>query len=251
MQDLDIRGAGNLLGAEQSGFIADLGYETYQKILAEAMAELRNEESMATTPDETDASPAAAKHAPAPHHAALQGSTDEAARTYDCAADMLYVDDCSIECDLHAFFPETYVPGSSERMLLYRELDSLTTDEQIDAFRKRMVDRFGALPPEGEELLCIVKLRREAKKLGCERLLLKNGNMSLYFVSSPNSPFYQSAVFGQIIGFATSNFRRCELREKNGKRHMTIKEVRSVDAGLKVLESINAQAQCPADSRAK
>ncbi len=247
MQDLDIRGAGNLLGAEQSGFIADLGYETYQKILAEAMAELRNEEPASFEQSETENEKGqAAKAAAAPHSA--QSGADGNLPAYD--NNVLFVDDCSIECDLHAFFPETYVPGASERMLLYRELDSFTTDEQIEAFRKRMLDRFGEMPPEGEELLCIVKLRREAKKLGCERLLLKNGNMSLYFVSNPNSPFYRSPAFELIINYATANFRRCELREKNGKRHMTIKAVGSVKDALEVLlVCLNAPAMCPAGNR--
>lgn len=148
MQDLDIRGAGNLLGSEQSGFIADLGYETYQKILAEAVTELKNDE-----------------------FADLYA--DELKKTGHLSGEM-FVDDCAVECDLHAYFPETYVPGATERMLLYRELDSLSTDEQISAFRQRMEDRFGALPPEGEELLRIVPLRALGRKLGAERLTLKN-----------------------------------------------------------------------------
>ena len=132
MQDLDIRGAGNLLGAEQSGFIADLGYETYQKILSEAVTELKNDEFADLYADELKAG------------AQLSGD--------------VFVDDCSVECDLKAYFPEDYVPGSSERMLLYRELDALNTDEQLAAFRRRMEDRFGPLPPEGEELLLIAPL---------------------------------------------------------------------------------------------
>lgn len=133
MQDLDIRGAGNLLGAEQSGFIVDLGYETYRKILSEAVNELKNDEFADLYADELKAN-------------ALNGE--------------MFVDESSVECDLKAFLPETYVPGSGERMMLYRELDSMSTDEQVEAFGKRLVDRFGPIPPAGEELLRIVKLRR-------------------------------------------------------------------------------------------
>lgn len=166
MQDLDIRGAGNLLGAEQSGFIADLGYETYQKILAEAVTELKNDE-----------------------FADLYA--DELKQTGHLSGE-LFVDDCTVECDLHAYFPETYVPGATERMMLYRELDSLSTDEQIADFRHRMEDRFGPLPPEGEELLRIVPLRALGRKAGAERLMLKNRRMTLYFVSNPDSAYYRS-----------------------------------------------------------
>ncbi len=212
MQDLDIRGAGNLLGAEQSGFIADLGYETYQKILAEAVTELKNDEFAELYKEEL--------------------------RQGNALSGDFFVDECSIECELHAYFPETYVPGSSERMLLYRELDGLTTDEEVAAFRTRMIDRFGEMPPEGEELLRIVALRRDGRKVGAERLLLKNGNLSLYFVSNPDSIFYQSEAFERVINYATSNFRRCELKEKNGKRHMLIRDVVSVESACAILKEI-------------
>lgn len=211
MQDLDIRGAGNLLGAEQSGFIADLGYETYQKILAEAVSELKNDEFAELYKEELQ-------------HSALTGD--------------FFVDECNVECDLHAFFPETYVPGASERMLLYRELDGLTTDEQIADFRQRMTDRFGALPPEGEELLRIVPLRRLGRKVGAERLTLKNGRMTLYFVSKYDSPFYQSSTFDRLIQYATQNYRTTELKESAGKRRMVIKNVPTVERALSLLQKI-------------
>ncbi|WP_347720011.1 transcription-repair coupling factor [uncultured Alloprevotella sp.] len=211
MQDLDIRGAGNLLGAEQSGFIADLGYETYQKILAEAVSELKNDEFAELYKEELQ-------------HSTLTGD--------------FFVDECNVECDLHAFFPETYVPGASERMLLYRELDGLTTDEQIADFRQRMTDRFGALPPEGEELLRIVPLRRLGRKVGAERLTLKNGRMTLYFVSKYDSPFYQSSTFDRLIQYATQNYRTTELKESAGKRRMVIKNVPTVERALSLLQKI-------------
>ncbi len=215
MQDLDIRGAGNLLGAEQSGFVADLGYETYQKILAEAVAELKNEEFGELFADEL-----------AQQNSAELGDS--------------YVAECNVDCDLRAYFPETYVPGASERMLLYRELDGLATDDEITAFRKRLQDRFGALPDEAEELLRVVPLRRLGRRCGAERLVLKAGSMTLYFVANAESPFYKSQVFQRVLDFAMhpAQMRRCELGEKKGKRFLRIKQVPSVEAAVKVLDYI-------------
>ena len=215
MQDLDIRGAGNLLGSEQSGFIADLGYETYQKILAEAVTELKNDE-----------------------FADLYA--DELKKTGHLSGER-FVDDCAVECDLHAYFPETYVPGATERMLLYRELDSLASDEQIADFRHRMEDRFGPLPPEGEELLRIVPLRALGRKLGAERLTLKARRMTLYFVRNTESAFYQSDTFERIITFATNSYQRCKLDENRGHRRMIINDVPSVESALITLKRINEQ----------
>lgn len=212
MQDLDIRGAGNLLGAEQSGFIADLGYETYQKILSEAVAELKNDEFAGLYADEL--------------------------KRDNTLGGELFVDECSVECDLHAYFPEEYVPGSGERMLLYRELDGLTTDEQVAGFRRRMEDRFGPLPAEGEELLRIVPLRRCGRGLGVERLVLKQGRMTLCFVSNTDSPFYRSEAFGKVIDYAMANVRRCELKEDKGRRRMLVRNVTSVKEALAVLQAV-------------
>ena len=215
MQDLDIRGAGNILGAEQSGFVADLGYETYQKILAEAVAELKNEEFGELFADEL-----------AQQNSAELGDS--------------FVAECNVDCDLRAYFPETYVPGASERMLLYRELDGLATDAEITAFRKRLQDRFGALPDEAEELLRVVPLRRLGRQCGAERLVLKAGSMTLYFVANAESPFYKSQVFQRVLDFAMhpAQMRRCELGEKKGKRFLRIKQVPSVEAAVKVLDYI-------------
>ena len=215
MQDLDIRGAGNLLGAEQSGFVADLGYETYQKILAEAVAELKNEEFGDLFAEEL-----------AQQNSAELGDS--------------FVAECNVDCDLRAYFPETYVPGASERMLLYRELDGLATDDEITAFRKRLQDRFGTLPDEAEELLRVVPLRRLGRRCGAERLVLKAGSMALYFVANAESPFYKSQVFQRVLDFAMhpAQMRRCELGEKKGKRFLRIKQVPSVEAAVKVLDYI-------------
>ena len=211
MQDLDIRGAGNLLGAEQSGFIADLGYETYQKILSQAVAELKNDEFANLYADEPDAA------------AKAEGDA--------------FVDECNVECDLRAFFPETYVPGSSERMLLYRELDSIDSDEALEQFRRRMEDRFGPMTEEGKALLQIVPLRRLGRRAGVERLILKNGKMILMFVHS-DSPFYKSTLFDRILNYATANFRRCKMQNVGERLRMSFADVPSVAEALKVMQEM-------------
>ena len=231
MQDLDIRGAGNLLGAEQSGFISDLGYETYQKILNEAMAELRNEEpTPSPSPREGNAnSPSVEK---------TFSKANQSPLPWGGEGGGLWVSDCALESDLEMYFPDQYVPSDSERMLLYRELDNTRNDEELEAYRQRLIDRFGPLPPQAEELLQVVALRRYGKQLGCEKIMLKQGRLFLYFVSNVHSPFYQSDVFGRIIEYATMNVRRCNLREKEGKRSMVIAEVPTVGEGVKVLKAI-------------
>ena len=212
MQDLDIRGAGNLLGAEQSGFIADLGYETYQKILSEAVSELKNEEFADLYAEEIK------------QQKQLSGE--------------FFVSECTIECDLHAYLPETYVPGASERMMLYRELDSLSNDEQITNFRKRLLDRFGELPKEAEELLRIGPLRNLARRAGADRLVLHNRQMTLYFVQNTDSPFYRSAAFTRIIEFAAASPLRCKLDESKGRRRMTITQVPNAEAALITMQRL-------------
>lgn len=213
MQDLDIRGAGNMLGAEQSGFIADLGYETYQKILSEAVTELKNEEFADLYAEEIKAG-----------EEKISGEE--------------FVDECTVESDLELLFPNEYIPSSSERMLLYRELDKLELDRDVEAFKARLVDRFGKIPPEGEELIRIVPLRRLAKRLGIEKVILKAGRMTLYFVSNLESPYYQSMAFGKIIDYMSKYPRNCNLREQNGKRSMVIKEIGDVVSAVRILQEI-------------
>lgn len=213
MQDLDIRGAGNMLGAEQSGFIADLGYETYQKILSEAVTELKNDEFAELYADEIKAG-------------------EEKITGED------FVDECTVESDLELLFPNEYIPSSSERMLLYRELDKLELDRDVEAFKERLIDRFGKIPPEGEELIRIVPLRRLAKRLGVEKAVLKGGKMILYFVSNPDSPYYQSAAFGKIIDYMAKYPRVCNLREQNGRRSMIVKDITDVDSAVRILQEI-------------
>ena len=213
MQDLDIRGAGNMLGAEQSGFIADLGYETYQKILAEAVKELKNEEFADLYADEIKAG-----------EEKISGEE--------------FVDECSVESDLELLFPNEYIPSSSERMLLYRELDKLELDRDVDAFKSRLIDRFGNIPPEGEELIRIVPLRRLAKRLGVEKVFLKAGRMTLYFVSNLESPYYQSKSFGKIIEYMSKYPRICNLREQDGKRSMVVRHVATVEEAVAILQEM-------------
>ena len=214
MQDLDIRGAGNMLGAEQSGFIADLGYETYQKILAEAVKELKEDEFAEVYAEE------------------LQAAGEEKISGED------FVSECQVESDLELLFPNEYIPSSSERMLLYRELDGLELDKDVLDFKARLEDRFGKVPPEGQELLRIVPLRRLAKRLGAEKIFLKAGRMTLFFVSNPDSPYYQSAAFGKVIGYMGMNPRYCNLREQNGKRSMVVKNVENVETAVSILQEI-------------
>ena len=232
MQDLDIRGAGNLLGAEQSGFISDLGYETYQKILNEAMAELRNEESTPNLISE----PSSPIQVPLP-------SGEGGFLPSGGVGGGPFVADCNIESDLEMYFPDQYVPSDSERMLLYRELDNTRNDQELEAYRSRMIDRFGPLPKQAEELLHVVPLRRLGQQLGCEKIMLKQGRMYLYFVSNANSPYYQSEAFGRVIDYMTHNVQRCKLREtaasrEGVKRSMVVSDVPTVEEAVKVLKAI-------------
>ncbi len=208
MQDLDIRGAGNLLGAEQSGFIADLGYETYQKILKEAVTELRTEEFSDVVTSDTPA--------------------DETE----------YVADCVIESDLELLFPATYVPGESERIALYQELDSIEREMDLRAFRERIIDRFGKIPHEADELLRIPRLRRMARRLGIEKVALKQGTMYIYFVDESNRAYYQSPMFGRILHFMQENPRRCRIRDVNGRRSFAIADVASVEDATAIFDHI-------------
>jgi transcription-repair coupling factor (superfamily II helicase) len=228
MQDLDIRGAGNLLGSEQSGFISDLGYETYQKILNQAMAELRNEDNWWKVEGEgLKENTSASGKSPSILH--LPPSTD-------------FVDDCALESDIEMYFPDQYVPNDSERMLLYRELDNLANrhdlEASLEAYRQRLRDRFGEIPEVAEELIRVVPLRVLGKQLGIEKIMLKQQKMFLYFVSNPDSPYYQSEAFGHILNYATQHVRRCALRDQNGKRSMLVSNVSSVGGALTICRSI-------------
>ena len=214
MQDLDIRGAGNLLGAEQSGFMEDLGYETYQKILSQAVTELKNEEFGEIYRNQMA------------EGAAVSGEE--------------FVDDCAIESDLEMYFPDNYVPGSSERMLLYRELDNIETDDDLHAYRQRLVDRFGPVPHEGEELMQVVLLRRLGKLLGCEKIILRQGLMTLQFVSNPNSAYYQSKAFEGVIHYVGNHVRQCEFKQMGNRRLLKVSAIATVEAAVEVLRQLQA-----------
>ena len=208
MQDLDIRGAGNLLGAEQSGFIADLGYEAYQKILKESVLELKTEE-FAEEFDELNA-----------------GKEEE------------FVADCTIESDLELRLPPDYVPQESERISLYQQLDNMETPAQIEEFRNHLRDRFGTIPVISEELIKVVPLRMSARRLGIERLALKGGKLRVYFVGDDNKAYYQSPAFGKVLSYLQSNPLRCELRDVKGKRSILIDKVTTVTEALSILSSM-------------
>ncbi len=210
MQDLDIRGAGNLLGAEQSGFIADLGYETYQKILKEAVMELRTGEFADTFAEE---------------NAARQDETE-------------YVTDCVIESDLELLLPAHYVPQESERISLYQELDGIDRDLDLQAFAMRLEDRFGPMPAETVELLRIPPLRRLARRLGIEKVALKQGNMYIYFVDDTNVAYYQSPMFGKLLNYLQRYPRRVKIREVNSRRSFAVANVATTAEALAILEEI-------------
>ena len=214
MQDLDIRGAGNLLGAEQSGFMEDLGYETYQKVLSQAITELKNDEFG-------------------------DMFADEIAQGKKVMGDS-FIDDCTIESDLPMYFPETYVPGSAERMLLYRELDNIENDRELDAYHQRLIDRFGPVPTEGEELMQVVALRRIGKRLGCEKIIMRQGKMIIQFVSNSQSAYYQSAAFEKMLTYIASHPRRCDLKEVKGRRLMHINQIPSVSEAVNVMRTIES-----------
>lgn len=210
MQDLDIRGAGNLLGAEQSGFIVDLGYEAYQKILKESVTELKTEEFAEEFADPND-----------------QNEEE-------------FVADCTIESDLELRLPPEYVPQESERISLYQELDNITGEEGVKEFRARLRDRFGEIPAVSEELIKIVPLRLAARRLGIERLTLKSGRMYLYFVGDDNKAYYMSNAFGRVLSYLQGNVRRTNLRDVGGKRSMVVADVNDVTTALGILRSIEA-----------
>ncbi len=210
MQDLDIRGAGNLLGAEQSGFIADIGFETYQKIMEEAIAELRQEglDVSRLSPEE-------------------QQVVEEREQNY--------IEDSTIEIDMVAELPDSYVSQPAEKLKLYRELDSIKDEQKLIEFEARLVDRFGALPRPAQELLNVVRLRREAIRLGMERVKVKNGLMIVSFVGEQNSAYFKSQTFMTLLKKVTENPDRFVLRPKGSKLAMTIRRVDDIEAGYKLL----------------
>ena len=211
MQDLDIRGAGNLLGAEQSGFIADVGFETYQKIMNEAVAELRAE----------------GLHVP--------GLSDG---EQEVVEQMRFIDDAHIDIEVEAALPDAYVSQQAERLKLYRELDSTKDEEALQAFESRLADRFGPLPRAAKELLNVVRLRWEAIRLGMERVKVKNGLMIVHFVGEENSPFYKSEAFMTLLQRVTQRPDRFVLKQHNNRLAMTVRDVKDVEDAYKTLQQL-------------
>ncbi len=219
MQDLDIRGAGNMLGSEQSGFIADLGYETYQRILNEAVEELKEEEGLGEKSEYSEYS-------------------DYSEKGHQ------WCSDSQLETDLPVCFPTDYIENISERITLYRELDSLRSEEQLLDFRKRLIDRFGALPEAAEELLDVVRLRWICCRLGIEKILLKGERMTMYLVQHKDA-YWQSEVFGNMIQYAATRPERCMLNEERdkkgvptGRRYITIMNVKTINGAMTLLSKI-------------
>ena len=222
MQDLDIRGAGNMLGSEQSGFIADLGYDTYQRILNEAMEEIR-EEMIASSPD----------------NSALFCST-----LHYSTQSKWWCNDCQLESDLSLGFPSTYIENIAERITLYRELDNLGDEDALLAYQKRLIDRFGRLPEEAEQLLNVVRLRWLCCKMGIEKVVLKQERLTLFFTTK-NNKYWQSEIFSKVVEFVLTRPQRCRLVEDKdrqgkptGKRYATIQQVKTISGALTVLSKI-------------
>ncbi|MDR1585394.1 MAG: transcription-repair coupling factor [Prevotellaceae bacterium] len=220
MQDLDIRGAGNMLGAEQSGFIADLGYETYLKILNEAMLELQEETSL---PDLSKG------------ESPLNPSQGDLQRKF--------VNDCQIDSDMELMFPSDYIENVSERITLYRELDAIDAEERLQEFEKRLLDRFGAIPPEGKSLILVVRLRWIAMRFGIEKLLLKNERMTAFLVSNLQSSYYQSQAFGQLLQYMAAHPYQCKLREQNGRRSVVFSDVGTVERAWEIFSEILSEIE--------
>jgi transcription-repair coupling factor (superfamily II helicase) len=208
MRDLDIRGAGNILGAEQSGFITEMGYEMYQKVINEAMQELKSDEFKEMFREEQE----------------------KESREHG------YVKECSIESDLQLLIPDTYISSSAERLNLYKKLDETENEKDLQVFRKQLQDRFGPLPDEVEELIRTKRLRKLAAKIGFEKIILKGEKLLAHFVSDQESPYYQSQQFMNVINYAQAHPQHCRLKEKKDKLTILISPVKTIDDALKVLK---------------
>ena len=214
MQDLDIRGAGNLLGAEQSGFIADIGFETYHRILSEAIDELKQTEFKELYKEETE----------------------DAAKAFLATG---FVNDCQIDTDMELLFPDDYIQSVSERMLLYRELDNQENEDALQLFENSLIDRFGKLPQPSSELLEVVRLRWLAIGLGMEKIILKNGRMICQFIANQRSPFYQSPVFGKVLQYVQIHTKNCRMKESENKLTLTFPKVEIIRQAKLILQDIN------------
>lgn len=206
MRDMDIRGAGDVLGADQSGFISDIGFETYQKILNEAILELQDQNSLDDAPDQP-----------------------------------LVQRECMLETDLGLLFPSDYIASLSERMSLYKELDHIRTDEELEKFRSKLLDMFGTLPKSTQELLKTIPLRRIAAGLYFDKIVLKQKMMVCHFIDNSESPFYQSALFDNILSFMQRNFPKTQIKETNKKLTLVIQNVPTIEQALTWIERIDRE----------
>jgi len=210
MRDLDIRGAGNLLGAEQSGFITEIGYEMYQKILDEAMEELKTEMD-----NGKQHQPSTISHQP-------------------------FVRDCTIDTDLSILIPDEYVENVAERVALYQQLDNSKTEEDLITFEKQLQDRFGEVPEQTKKLISVVRLRWLAMELGFEKLVLKNEKLIAWFVSNKNSPYYQSQPFSKILQFVQSNSKTCSINEGTTKLTLKIENIKDIGGAMEVIKKMKS-----------
>lgn len=214
MQDLDIRGAGNLLGAEQSGFITDIGFETYHRILNEAILELKESSFQDLYEKEQEIE--------------IEKQISQ----------QKFVNDCQIDTDLEILFPDKYISNISERIRLYRELDNIETEEKLLDFEKQLKDRFGEIPSQSAELINVVRLRWLAVDLGFEKIILKNGKMTAYFISNQESPYYKSTIFSKILGFIQQNPKDIKMKEANNKLTMIFERTRNVHDAIDKMQKI-------------
>ncbi|MFL2563616.1 MAG: transcription-repair coupling factor [Flavobacteriales bacterium] len=200
MRDLEIRGAGDILGAEQSGFISDIGFEMYQRILAEAVKELKESEFKDIYVKNT--------------------------------SDSFFVDECQIDTDMEILIPDHYVNSISERLQLYKDLNTIENEDELNIFTEQITDRFGKIPPEVEKLLHTIRLRWIAKDMGFEKIILKTNKMIAYFVTNPKSSFFQSEQFGVILKFIQLNPKVCQMKEKNNKLSLIFEKINTIEMAL-------------------
>jgi transcription-repair coupling factor (superfamily II helicase) len=225
MRDLDIRGAGNLLGGEQSGFINDMGFDTYMKILNEAIEELKQEDWYKEVVEDGEGA-----------------SADKSVFSRQ------FVKDTVVDTDLQLLIPDSYVSNLTERLLLYRELDNINKEDELALFQSKLRDRFGPLPIEVSELINVVRMRWAAMALGFEKITLKNNKMLSYFLSKQDSDYYNSPMFKAVLSYAQKTPKQTALKEQNNKLWLTIENIKSVDEAIVVLEKITSMVVKPVDA---
>jgi transcription-repair coupling factor (superfamily II helicase) len=208
MRDLDIRGAGNLLGGEQSGFISEIGFEMYQKILNEAIAELKEKEFKEIFAEDDD------------------------------TKNKLYVNDCQIETDLEILIPDDYINNVTERIFIYKELDDVDNEAALQQFERNLIDRFGALPQATLRLINAIRLRWLAKEIGFEKIVLKNNSMLCYFISKSDSPYFSSDKFGNILNYIKNNPVQCRLKERKERLYLAFADVKGLKQALALLHKM-------------